>query len=289
MRNIYSIASADFMERTRRYSFWAIMALTVLFGVFFIPSSGATFGVMDFNGYRGVYNSAWIGTSVACVTSIMIFLIGFYLVKNSNTRDEISGVGEIIASKQVTKLQYCIGKAFSKFILLSIMMFIIILVSGIMQLVRAEDTNIVIVDLVLPFLLITWPTILVVSSLAVFFESVTRLRNSLGNVIYFFIWLGTTTATTNGVKYFDITGGAIVLQQIMNDISRAFSNYKSGFAILGTINTKHTFIWEGIKWTSGALLNRLICILIGCLIVYLASIVTDRFSVGSNIKRKVLK
>lgn len=48
-----------------------------------IPKNESSFGIMDFQGYRGIYNSAWIGCALASVSSTIISLIGFYIVKNT--------------------------------------------------------------------------------------------------------------------------------------------------------------------------------------------------------------
>jgi hypothetical protein len=48
-------------------------------------------------GYRGLYNSAWIGALMAVCCSIFFSLAGFYVVKNSVQRDVDTRVGQILA------------------------------------------------------------------------------------------------------------------------------------------------------------------------------------------------
>ena len=55
------------------------------------------------NGYRGVYNSAWIGVLMTICCSTFLSLAGFYIVKNSVQRDTDTRVGQILAATPMRK------------------------------------------------------------------------------------------------------------------------------------------------------------------------------------------
>jgi len=88
-RAIFAIARADFLERTRRYSFF----LTLLFAVILGYSAATGKIYIRLGDYRGVYTSAWIGVMVSMVTTCFVSLVGFYIVKNAIDRDRQTGVG----------------------------------------------------------------------------------------------------------------------------------------------------------------------------------------------------
>ena len=92
-RVLYHLVRADFLERVRRYSF-----LLTLAGALWVAYGVATeeVWIVVGNGYRGVYNSAWIGALMAICCSTFLSLAGFYIVKNSVQRDTDTRVGQIL-------------------------------------------------------------------------------------------------------------------------------------------------------------------------------------------------
>jgi hypothetical protein len=57
-RVLYHLARADFLERVRRYSF--LLTLAFAAGLAFLTYSGTI--SLQLDEYRGVYNSAWVGS-----------------------------------------------------------------------------------------------------------------------------------------------------------------------------------------------------------------------------------
>jgi hypothetical protein len=56
---LYHLASADFLERSRRYSFLITLALTIFTAYLYLPPSSSDYLTLGLDHYRGVYNSAW--------------------------------------------------------------------------------------------------------------------------------------------------------------------------------------------------------------------------------------
>ena len=189
VRSLYHLVRADFLERTRRYSFLIVLGLTVWAGYVFVPPDGAGYSVMTLGDYRGLYNSAWIGTMVAIMASVILTLAGFYLVKNAVERDERTGVGQIIATTPISKLVYVLGKALSNLAVLSAMVAVLAVVALAMQLIRGEDPQLNLWSLWSPFVLVVLPAMAVVAATAVLFETIGFLRGGFGNISYFFIWV----------------------------------------------------------------------------------------------------
>ena len=76
-RILYHLASADFLERTRRYSFLVMLGLVLWLG--YVVASGQ-FRITVGPNYAGVINSAWVGMTMAITSSLVLGLVGFYVV-----------------------------------------------------------------------------------------------------------------------------------------------------------------------------------------------------------------
>jgi ABC-type transport system involved in multi-copper enzyme maturation permease subunit len=132
---LFSIVKADFLERTRRSSFLVTLCMIVYLG--YAVNSGQI--LIKLGVYRGVYNSAWVGSLMAIVVTFFLGLTGFFLVKNTIERDEHSGVGQILAATSLTRPQYMLGKWLSNFAVLASLVVILALAAILMQVIQRED------------------------------------------------------------------------------------------------------------------------------------------------------
>ncbi len=101
LRTLNALIRSDFMERSRRYSFLLTIVVMLFLGVNAvapIETGMLTVNLAHVGGLRGIYNSAWIGGIVALISSMLLSLPGFYLVKNAIERDRATKVGAIIAA-----------------------------------------------------------------------------------------------------------------------------------------------------------------------------------------------
>ena len=131
---LYHLARADFLERVRRYSF--LLTLAFAAGLAFLTYSGTI--SLQLDQYRGIYNSAWVGSMLTLVSTAFITLAGFYVVKNSIQRDQQTRVGLVLATTPIGKSLYTIGKALSNFAVLSAMVGVLAVAAVVLQLLRAE-------------------------------------------------------------------------------------------------------------------------------------------------------
>jgi hypothetical protein len=281
---------ADFLERVRRPGFLVTLGVTLWAAYLFLPPNGARYETFDVAHHRGVYGSAWVGAAVSLLASAFLSLAGFYLVKNAIERDRATGVGQILATTTLSKPLYTVGKAASNFAVLATMT--LLLASGAlgMQLLRAEDTRIDVVALLAPFVVVTLPTLVVVSALAVAFESVRWLRGGLGNTVYFFLWVfmlaGSGPLRREGVAGIgDFLGMTALLPSIVDAVAAAFPgvNPDSAGVSLGINFTAgrgaplQTFDWSGAHFSAAVLAGRLTWAAAGLAIALAASIPFDRF------------
>ncbi|MFN0157380.1 MAG: hypothetical protein ACKVRP_04825 [Bacteroidota bacterium] len=272
---IYHIVRADFLERTRRFSFLATLGLAIYLG--FLVNNG-TIGV-SLGKYRGEFNGAWVGAMMSIVATFFLSWFGFFLVKNSVQRDRSTGVGQIIATTPLGKLPYVAGKTLSNFAVLSVMVVILILAAILLLLLGDARSDFNLWQFVAPFLLLTIPSLAVVAAVAVLFECIAFLRGGMGNVVFFFGWMSIlVSGMETRSDVLDISGLLTVSESMKEAANAAFADYGDGF-VLGSSGhpVEGTFLWNGIAWTGDLLLRRLGWVGVACCVVGLASLVFTRF------------
>jgi hypothetical protein len=278
LRSILAIARADFLERTRRYSFFLALLFAVFLG--YAAATGKIF--LQFDRYRGVYTSAWVGTLVAMVISCFITLVGFYIVKNSVDRDHSTGVGQILAATPLTKCAYAFGKFVSNFSVLSSMVAILAVAAIAMQFLVHEDPHFDFWALLSPFLLLALPSIALTSAFALAFEFLPLFRGGFGNFAWFFCWnFALAAPIASGRHLIDPMGLFAVADSLGAQAHQYVPGYKGGMSFQIDVGQNMQVLdawrWSGIDWTAQAILLRVIWVVVACAIVLLAALVFDRF------------
>ncbi|MBE2201317.1 MAG: ABC-2 transporter permease [Anaerolinea sp.] len=296
-RLLYHLMVADFQERTRRYSFLITLMLTFFAAYAYIPPIDSGYLTLGLGDYRGIYNSAWVGGAVAVLTSALLSLPAFYLVKNAIERDELTGVGQIIATTPIGKITYILGKALSNFVFLAVMVGITAVAAFVMQIIRAESFQINPFTLVAPFIFVALPAMAVVAALAVLFETISWLRGGFGNIAYVVLWFVILITSLVQVPSEpdpaaepgnDLLGVSIPLTDMVTAASTAFPGYDGTFAIGATTvqDSVQTFVWDGIDWTGSIILKRLMWVGIAAGISLLAAVFFHRFDPALEKRRR---
>lgn len=276
-RILLSLAYADVLERTRRYSFLAMMAAT--FYLVYALAHGDL--VLMLNSWTGVMNAAWVGGMVASSAIILITLFGFYLVKNTIERDTRTGVGQIIAATPVTGVAYLLGKWISNWIVLTVLVAILAVSSIAILLLASGWGSLQFVPLLLPFILLAVPAMATVAALAVIFEVVPWLRGGAGNAFYFLAWSGLFIVPFFLESVWLDWSGIITIARSMGAAVQAVDpSYTMGFSLTaGGVVSGHIdrFVWQGIVVTPVVLTVRLVWMLIPALAVALSARIFHRF------------
>jgi len=181
LHSVYHLARADFLERTRRTSFLVMVGLVLYLG--YLVNIGQV--TLRLETYRGVFNSAWVGSMMTLVVNFLLGWFGFYLVKGAIARDYQTGVGQIMAATPLSRPLYLQGKWLSNMAVLDLMVFALMIAALVMQLIQREDAVIHVWALISPFLLVALPFMALVAAIAVLFECISWLRGSFGNLVYF--------------------------------------------------------------------------------------------------------
>jgi hypothetical protein len=272
-RILFHMVRADFLERVRRYSYLVTLAAT-LFLAYHVATGQLR---ITLDGYRGVYNSAWIGAVMTLVTVTFLCLAGFYVVKNGVFRDQQTRVGQILAATPLSKPMYTVGKMRSNFLVLTSMVALLALAGVAMQLFMGEDRSVDVLKIAVPLIAVALPAMAVVAGLAILFETLPLLRGGVGNVAAFFLYLYGLAASVRG-PVFDVLGLEIFARQLGDAVRSVSPNYKAGLNIGNDGRPiKGTFVFDGFDVTSEVLWTRLVVIGSGIALALLASVFFHRF------------
>ena len=213
LRRLGAIVRADLLIRFRRPSTVVVFLILCSFAYVWIPDPATGRALLQMNGQRALYNSAAIGMATASLATIFIGLVGFYVISNAIRRDVESRCGYVIASTTMRAPEYLFGKVAGNIVFLSTFIAGFMISSMVMLLVRGEaplEPGV----FFLQYLLLVPPAIVAVSVIAIVFESVPLLRGKFGDVVYFFLWVGSLGIVASNIKandpgmwgYFDVSG-----------------------------------------------------------------------------------
>jgi hypothetical protein len=288
---VYRLAQADFRERTRRYSFLITLLGTLFFGFLVITGKWA----VRMGEYRGEYNSAWVGSVMASASTVMLAYFGFYLVKNSLSRDRNTRVGEILAATPLSGSLYVASKFASNLAVLTLMATTLAASAVVMQLLLSPvEAGLELWALVAPFVFLCLPVITLVAAAAVLFESIRFLRGGVGNVIYFF---AAEAALINSllldIPALDFSGFGLIIPSMQEAAQAAYPGVELGlqmgfigFLPAAAEEATKLFHWGGIEWSLAMVPLRLMWIATALGMTGLAVVFFDRFDPARARHRK---
>lgn len=292
-QKIHNIQLSDFRERTRSYSFLILLGFVVFCSFFIIPpnkDSGKAFYLLINDTYKPLYNSAFIGTAASFLSILLLSLFGFYAVNNSIERDRKTRVGEIIASTPISKTAYLFGKLISNFAVLSVISAVDALVIIIIYFIRGQ-APINFLKLLAPFFILVLPALLLISSAAVLFETISFFKGTFGNVVYFFIWsavISVDFSLPENINTFDILGFRIISKNLKNlfPVSGDTVGFSWSYRSMSAVKP---VVWEGIDWNSNIIFQRLIVIIVALIITLISVLFFNRFDTCKQKHKKFKK
>lgn len=275
-----AVAVADFLDRVRRPAFVAVLVTAVGLGYCAAPPGESPWMIFRMGDYRGVYTSEFLGPVTALAAGAWLTLIGFYFVKNTVTRDDTTGVGQVLAATRVRSTAYLLGKFVSNLMLLTAMAAVLALTALGMQLLRGESSSVNLGALWLPFLVLTFPMLALPAATAVVFETVKLLRGGVGNIVWFFLWILVVGPGAAGVAALDALGLNLVVPGMRADINRQFADPGDTGESIGlnfSAPPAKRFVASGLDVTAPALVGRLLFVAVAAALVVLAALWFRRF------------
>src|SRR5512143_975099 len=122
LQTLFHMMRADFLQRVRSYRFLAMLLFTIFLTYLFVPAlNSIQIAGLQLGGYRGVYNSAWIGSMVTLLMGEFFSIFAFFLLKGNVELDRRTVVGQILASTSMSKAAYTSGKWLSNIAVIAAM------------------------------------------------------------------------------------------------------------------------------------------------------------------------
>ena len=138
-----------------------------------------------------------------------------------------------------------------------------------------------------PFVFCVLPSVAVIAALSVLFETIPWLHGTLGNVVYYILWLVLLIVSAANVPSLqqigepanDLWGTQVILSGMIKDTAVAFPDYQGSVAIgAATLPAPlQTFNWTGIQWTAEIIFGRMLWLIAALGIVLLAALLFRRF------------
>jgi hypothetical protein len=295
VRYIYSLIKADYLQRTRSYSFLITLAITVYGAYSFVPPPTASYTTLSMVGYKGIYNSAWVGYVSAMMTSIMLSLYGFFLINSGIKKDIDTGVGLIIATTPITNFGYLLSKMLSNFLVLLTIAGITFVISIAMFFLRSTGYPFIFSNFIIPYLFFALPALLTVSALGVAAEVFLGKRTILQCIVFVFLF-GIIMANINLQRnntvavFIDTFGVRTMTNSIKDKVNTQYheniTEVSLGFTFSAKKHAFRTFEWNGIRWTGIFLLSRLVWIFVAFAMVYFSSFFFHRFDFKQQGRKK---
>lgn len=284
LQSIVHSCKADYLDRVRNHQYLVVlMAMSVLTMLFF-PAQGAAYQTLAIGPYRGFYNSAWVGDTLAAMSVAFLPLICFYLIKNSINRDRHTGVGELVAATNISKFSLITGKWCANVLLLLGIQLCMLVTALFVQLWHGESTQLQVWQLLSPQLVYVLPLLLLVAALAVLFEAVPWLSRGLGNIVYFFVW-----AISLVSLLFDALALNHLLEQMAEQVQQLSGNPELSVNVglsAATEQAHQRFTWTGISYDSRHALAWLCMLGLTAVTLVAASLSFDRFTRTHNQQAK---
>ncbi|WP_369900079.1 hypothetical protein [Bacillus manliponensis] len=282
------------MRQIRSYPFFIVIGLTIFLSYACVPAASAGYEVFYIGGVRGEYNSNWIGGMGTILSSMLIWLFGFYMLRSGVSEDERLRTGQLIASSPVSNFQYIFTKTFSHFAIFVMIEAIFITAFIVMQFVRGEDVSLQIGGYLYPFFYIVLPSFTILAALTVFFDVCPGLKGVTGNVIFFFLWifLG-IIALENPNHYLDVFGLHVMITDMFHDAMDTYeflrgSEEGGSFGYYAVEGEVQTFQWDGVTWSYDILLTRALWLFVAMVCVSITSLLFTRFR-NNQLKNNQLK
>lgn len=277
-RVLSALAVADFRERVRRPAYAVVLLAAVGLGYLAAPAAGAHWTIVDTGAYRGVYNSAYIGTVTALAGALWLSTGGFYVVRTAIARDERTGVGQLLAATPLRTSGYLVGKYLSNLLVLGSMAAALAGTAVVMQLARGESRAIDPVALLLPFVVFTLPVLALTATAAVLFETLPVLRTGFGNVVWFFVALATMIAGQSAGAPLGGLGVHVFAESIRDELAAhgiAVTEISLGLMYLD--DPPRAIEWAGVDLAAGFLGERLLVLLVATAAAAVPAIWFGRF------------
>lgn len=304
LRIICQIAKADLRERTRRFSFPAICAFSLLLAFFSLPDVDAPLVsvCLEPNRFNQGSNPSWISITIALCGGILFPLIGLSFVKNNINMDRSSGWLYGMQAMNLKKSRYIAGKFLANLSLLTVMWSLVIIGAALMLPFQFPRQPLPVYDFISPFLG-SYPGLVFTAALAVLLESIPfvsrKAGNALGLTVLFVIFLINYSASAHPhplLRVFDFSNYRWLMDSINGAVIPAIGRevQETGILVPGGMfagsQGRQELFFHGLLWNGRHFTDKILLILVSVCLVLLAGIwletTEQRNKLSSGARRK---
>jgi len=289
MKAFYKIIISDYKQRTRSYAFLVTLAVSLYAAYSFVPPPAANYTTVRIGNYLGIQNAAWIGCVTAMMTSIFLSLIGPFLINSSIKKDTDTGVGMIIATTSISNFSYLLAKAWSNFLVLLSITGCVFLMSIILFFIRSDGYSFDLIQFILPYLMISLPTMFFIAALAVVAEVFLYRHTMVMNICFFILFCILVSWQTNAQAPLDLFGVKPATTTMHDIVSHRYHDTKDDVTMGFIFSRKkefNYFLFEGVHWTLTDILSRVLWICFGFFLILFSSKFFHRFDIKQKFKAK---
>ncbi len=281
---VLRIARADLRERSRTTAFLLVLAAALEVGYLFVPDARARYVTVDLDGYRGIYDGAWMGAMTALLCVSLGPLLGFFLVRGALMRDARLGFGDVLAATPASMRAVAIAKWASNCAVLFVVCAAVLVAAVAMQYVRAEDTHLDPIGYLVPFALATVPACMLTAAVAIAFDAIRPLRGVVGGIVAFALWnaciiVPMTAQQAHAPLVVDPLGLTTILTPMVDQLRALHANVHVENVSIGAtldVAAQRTYRFTGIPLTPGGIAVRLAWAAGAVAIALLGAVFADR-------------
>lgn len=268
MKNFLNLLKLDVLQRIRTYRFFVMVALGLYLAAGFVPAPDASYSTINLGDFRPIYNSVWVGALTAMMSSLLICMVGFFLIDGSLGKDIALKIDTYIRSGAISRQRYLLLKAWSNSVLLAIITLFIFLMALIMYFIRRESGGFSFPDFLIPFMLVSVPSAIFTGHLSVILETLTGRYTAVRMIIFLFciaaIFPTMQNAAPGDLTYYrDALGLSNFFGQIRGLIQQEFSTNLSGISMGYQFFDRHdqiSFVIGDFRYSANFISSRLVII-----------------------------
>ncbi|MFG3700330.1 hypothetical protein ACGF5C_20760 [Micromonospora sp. NPDC047620] len=273
-----ALAVADFRERVRRPGYLVVLLAAVGLGYLAAPATGTNWTIVNSGAYRGVYNSAYLGTVTALAGALWLSVGGFYVIRTAIAHDERTGVGQLLAATPLRTCGYLLGKFLSNLLVLGSMAVTLAGTALVLQLARGESRAVDPVALLLPFALFTLPVLALTGAAAVVFETTPVLRTGVGNLVWFFLSMASIVVGQSADAPLGGFGVHLFADSMRDELAaRGLTVTEFALGLMYLDSPPRAIPWTGVDFTAGFVGERFVLVLVAAVAVILPAVWFGRF------------
>lgn len=298
VRRLYHVARADFLQRIRSRRLLIVFAVVAFLG--YLVNVGGIHLVYQVGEegtvVQGVNTAAFVGLKSGLTGSLVFLLGGFYLMNSTLTRDRRNGVTPLVASTTISNHEYLLAKWLSNVAFAAVLLVVLGVATIVNHVVHGVGGT-RLVPLLTPLVVIGLPVGAFVGAVSVLFETVDRLRGTLGNALYFF---GVVPLMAGGLvpaagllpgeipiwtKAVDVFGSLSAYELTLDSLLAVAPDYAGGPPSFGTISpdgVMEPFRYDGGPWPTWIFLQRAGLVLAGIVVVGVGTLSFDRLATGES-------